>query len=36
MKIENILLEIARTSILNEFTHSFKIDKESLKKKFPI
>ena len=36
MKIENILLEIARTSILNEFNHSFKIDKESLKKKFPI
>jgi uncharacterized protein len=36
MKIEDILLEIARTSILNEFNHSFKIDKESLKKMFPI
>ena len=36
MKIEEILLEIARISILNEFNNSFKIDKESLKKKFPI
>jgi AmmeMemoRadiSam system protein A len=36
MKIEEILLEIARISILNEFNHSFKIDKESLKKKFPL
>jgi AmmeMemoRadiSam system protein A len=36
MKIEDILLEIARISILNEFNNSFKIDKENLKKKFPL
>lgn len=36
MKIEEVLLEIARASILNEFNNSFKIDKESLKKEFPI
>ena len=36
MKIEEVLLEVARTSILNEFNHSFKIDKESLKKEFPV
>jgi len=36
MKIENILLELARVSILNEFNNSFKIDKQMLLKKFPI
>jgi len=36
MKIENILLELARTSILNEFNNSFKIDKQMLLKQFPI
>jgi len=36
MKIENILLELARTSILNEFNNSFKIDKQILLKQFPI
>ncbi|MBP7770151.1 MAG: AmmeMemoRadiSam system protein A [Aliarcobacter sp.] len=36
MKVEDILLELARNSILNEFTQSFKIDKESLKKEFPL
>jgi len=32
MKIENILLELARVSILNEFNNSFKIDKQMLLK----
>jgi len=36
MKIENILLELARVSILNEFNNSFKIDKQMLLKKFPV
>lgn len=36
MKMEEILLEVARISILNEFNNSFKIDKASLKRKFPI
>jgi uncharacterized protein len=36
MKIEELLLEIAKTSILNEFNNSFKMDKENLKKEFPI
>lgn len=36
MKIEEVLLEITRASILNEFNSSFKIDKESLIKEFPI
>ena len=35
MNIENVLLEVARISILNEFNHSFKVNKESLKKEFP-
>lgn len=35
MKVEDVLLEVARTSILNEFNHSFKVNKESLRKEFP-
>jgi hypothetical protein len=34
MKIEDILLEVARISILNEFNSSFKIDKQLLQKEF--
>jgi uncharacterized protein len=34
MKVEDVLLEVARTSILNEFNHSFKVNKESLRKEF--
>ena len=34
MKVEDVILEVARISILNEFNHSFKVNKENLKKEF--
>lgn len=36
MTVEKILLELARSSILNEFNNSFKVDKQMLLKQFPI
>ncbi|MFA9374013.1 MAG: AmmeMemoRadiSam system protein A [Poseidonibacter sp.] len=36
MNVENVLLEVARASILNEFNNSFKIDKQELQKEFSI
>ena len=35
MKVEDVLIQVARISILNEFNQSFKVNKESLKKEFP-
>lgn len=36
MIVEQVVLEIARISILNSFDSSFSLDKEALKKRYPI